>query len=580
MSEQSRRRADAPADDLPEDLPDDRYEAWVASHLALEHLQVLRQQGPTVARLERWAGQAAEHGWPEVHVQLLDCRLLSAVLGGAGPREVRERADALLAAALRSEDEVLLARALACRVQNLVANGQPGSVAEDFPGEVARAVAMLDDAMRAGPAVLGSRAAELPAAYVECGLAYYRYELWELEAEMYDRAERACALPFDDALQVVVELTRSVIPFNRQESDCTLVCALLEAGRDDEAREVARRGPAARAAPRARLPEVWQLEAAAQDHLLAVVAAGPQVPASACDVPAALHEALGRSTWQGYRGHLHLAAALARRARGDLAGAAAEAALAVERFDGYGPTPRNLALALAALGTPESAAHRYARHLVALRWDARLHVLAAARARLTAAGTVRDGEALRRQLLTDELTGLGSRRAWTQALDRLRTADDTAVAVVLLDLDAFKRVNDAFGHAVGDEVLRAAGALLGESARGDDLVVRFGGDEFALLARLDGPDDLSGRARAMVEALRRHDWEPLAAGLRVTGSAGHASGRARDVDALLASADARLYAAKAAGRDRAHTQSKQQPRTLTQQPAAGPVRPVTRPRGR
>lgn len=560
MPVQSQRRADAPADDLPDGLPADRYEAWVAAHLALEQLQILRDQGPTVVRLDRWTGQAVERGWPEVHVQLLDCRLLSAVLGGAGPQEVRDRADALLAAALRSEDEVLLARALACRVQNLVASGQPGSLAEDFPGEVARAVAMLDDAMRAGPAALGDRAGDLPAAYVECGLAYYRYELWELEAEMYDRAERACALPVDDALQVVVELTRKVLPMNRQENDCTLACALLEVGRDDEARDVARRRPAAhptaRPEPRSRLPELWRLETAAQDHLLTVVAAGPDVAASACDVPAELYEALGRSTWQGYRGLLHLAAALARRARGDLPGAAAEAALAVERFDGYGPTQRNLALALAALATPESPAHRYARHLVTLRWDARLHVLAAARARLAAAGTVRDGEALRRQLLTDELTGLGSRRAWTQALDRLRAADDVAgVAVVLLDLDAFKHVNDTFGHTVGDEVLRVVGALLGDAARGDDLVVRFGGDEFALLARLDGPDDLSGRAQAMVEALRRHDWEPLAAGLRVTGSAGHASGAAHDVDALLATADARLYAAKAAGRDRAHTQT-------------------------
>ncbi|WP_088319663.1 diguanylate cyclase [Kineosporia sp. R_H_3] len=556
MSVQPRGRADALADDLPDDLPEDRYEAWVASHLALENLQILRDQGPTVVRLERWAEQAERRGWPEVHVQLLDCRLLSAALAEAGPQEIRDRADALLAAATRSDDEVLLARAIACRVQNLVASGQPGSLAEDFPGEVARAVAMLDDAMRAGPAALGARAAELPAAYVECGLAYYRYELWELEAEMYDRAERACALPLDDALQVVVDLTRKIIPMNRQENDCTLVCALLEVGRDEDARDVARRRPAAAPAPRGRLPELWQLEIAAQDHLLTVVAAGPDAPEEACEVPAGLYEALGRSTWRGYRGLLHLAAALARRARGDLVGAAAEATLAVERFDGYGPTPRNLALGLAALGTPESPAHRYARHLVGLRWDARLHVLAAARARLVAAGTLRDGEALRRQLLTDELTRLGSRRAWTQALEELRADGDAGrVAVVLLDLDAFKQVNDTFGHTVGDKVLRVVGALLADAARGDDLVVRLGGDEFALLARPDGTDDLSGRAREMVDALRRHDWEPLAAGLRVTASAGHASGPADAVDTLLATADARLYAAKAAGRDRAYTQA-------------------------
>ncbi|MEE8451035.1 MAG: GGDEF domain-containing protein, partial [Thermoguttaceae bacterium] len=103
----------------------------------------------------------------------------------------------------------------------------------------------------------------------------------------------------------------------------------------------------------------------------------------------------------------------------------------------------------------------------------------------------RDGEQLRRQLsqeaATDPLTGLPNRRAWDRTLGR-RLADAVGgsqrrgrLCVALLDLDHFKRINDARGHAVGDDVLRAVGRSLCDTLREEDFTARLGGDEFGLL---------------------------------------------------------------------------------------------------
>jgi diguanylate cyclase (GGDEF)-like protein len=121
---------------------------------------------------------------------------------------------------------------------------------------------------------------------------------------------------------------------------------------------------------------------------------------------------------------------------------------------------------------------------------------------------------------------------------------------VLLDVDEFKAVNDVHGHAVGDEVLRVLGRLLGDAIRPSDLAVRLGGDEFALFLVSDGDRRLGTRVERLVEEIRGHDWQRLAPGLRVTVSAGQAVGEASDVDTLLRVADEHLYRAKAEGRDR------------------------------
>lgn len=153
---------------------------------------------------------------------------------------------------------------------------------------------------------------------------------------------------------------------------------------------------------------------------------------------------------------------------------------------------------------------------------------------------------------TDALTGLPNRRAADEALPReISRADRTggSLCAVMLDIDKFKRVNDGFGHAVGDGVLRHIADVIQSQARSADLVARWGGEEFVALLSSDlaGARLFAERVRAAVEALE------LPQVGRVTISAGigqYAADGSGSAERLLADADARLYEAKAAGRNR------------------------------
>ena len=155
---------------------------------------------------------------------------------------------------------------------------------------------------------------------------------------------------------------------------------------------------------------------------------------------------------------------------------------------------------------------------------------------------------------TDELTGLANRRAFvemgTAAVDQARRYD-RALALVMVDIDYFKRINDTHGHAAGDEVLRSVARVIKETARVADTPGRLGGEEFALLL----PETAVAAASTLAERLR-HDVAALVVPhngteLRCTCSFGVAE---RDqavfnLDALLGKADAALYLAKAQGRN-------------------------------
>jgi diguanylate cyclase (GGDEF)-like protein len=156
-------------------------------------------------------------------------------------------------------------------------------------------------------------------------------------------------------------------------------------------------------------------------------------------------------------------------------------------------------------------------------------------------------EALRDQALRDPLTGLLNRRALEQRFAQGMVAP---AALVLLDLDHFKRINDMHGHAQGDAVLCAFAAELRSAVRSGDAVFRIGGEEFALL--LPGLNATQAQQRML--ALHAH-----LAGARLAGLAQPIGFSAGVVDAsvagaglpgLLATADEALYRAKAAGRGR------------------------------
>jgi two-component system, cell cycle response regulator len=166
-------------------------------------------------------------------------------------------------------------------------------------------------------------------------------------------------------------------------------------------------------------------------------------------------------------------------------------------------------------------------------------------------------EELRRLSLTDPVTSVSNRRAFDESLrqDIARARRSGApLALVMLDLDHFKRVNDGHGHPVGDEVLRAFAARLRTWAREGDRVFRHGGEEFALLL---GDTDLEGAATLAARIVAATAADPFAVSsgsIDITCSAGAASlDREDDLVgiALCTRADAALYRAKREGRNRA-----------------------------
>ena len=162
---------------------------------------------------------------------------------------------------------------------------------------------------------------------------------------------------------------------------------------------------------------------------------------------------------------------------------------------------------------------------------------------------------IRYQATHDALTGLPNRNLLGQRLDAALVGAGNSgerLAVAFLDLDRFKLVNDALGHRIGDDLLRAVGDRLTVALGGDDTVARMGGDEFILLLKDVGdPDRTEARLDPVLEALR----PPFHIGgheLHITASMGVSlypeSGL--DADQLLKAADVALYRAKALGRDR------------------------------
>jgi two-component system cell cycle response regulator len=150
----------------------------------------------------------------------------------------------------------------------------------------------------------------------------------------------------------------------------------------------------------------------------------------------------------------------------------------------------------------------------------------------------------------DPLTGLFNRRRFEAALAEFQAAGHI-YAVAMIDIDHFKKINDGFSHMVGDQVLREIGGLILSTVRGEDLAVRYGGEEFALLLKSASPvlgHDVCNRLR---ETIAAWGWDGIATGLSVTASIGLASStEVPQPDKLLQLADQRLYAAKAAGRNR------------------------------
>jgi diguanylate cyclase (GGDEF)-like protein/PAS domain S-box-containing protein len=164
-------------------------------------------------------------------------------------------------------------------------------------------------------------------------------------------------------------------------------------------------------------------------------------------------------------------------------------------------------------------------------------------------------ELLRGLAETDSLTGLANRRKAGTVLEHflgLCHRHGHTLAFAILDLDHFKRVNDQLGHAAGDEVLRRVAHLLQQSFRGEDVVARWGGEEFAVAMYASTQVDGARRLAVVLDTLRRERFQAAGEAFEVTFSAGVAEypSNAANAEALYRVADEALYKAKEAGRAR------------------------------
>lgn len=210
-------------------------------------------------------------------------------------------------------------------------------------------------------------------------------------------------------------------------------------------------------------------------------------------------------------------------------------ALAAESGSAIGPS---LHLAVPVLAAVIAA--------LAVRWALRLHRRWRA--------LVADNERLARLALCDELTGLGNRRAFDEhlagALARAERYGE-AVSLLIIDVDGMKRLNDTFGHRLGDRALQGIGAVLAACVRTADVAARFGGDEFAVILTSTTSEEaahVAERIRSEIAALGVPGAHRLTASIGVASFARRGA-RADSAADLFARADSAMYLAKHGGRN-------------------------------
>ncbi|MDF2967027.1 MAG: Cellulose synthesis regulatory protein [Nocardioidaceae bacterium] len=505
-----------------------RNTARLDAHRLVQRVQTGDYEAEVQASLE----SAEKNGWSEVVRVLLYADLVRVwVRRDADPGTTIQR---LYERAERDGDPVMLAAALASRAEYQYESSS-ATVRERANRDLARAVALL----RAG----GGGALERGTAFIDCGLAYRQRELWELEEQMYACA--AATLPDceEPLLEGALRLNQTVVRVHQ-------ACGLREIGEFDALRLLGRRSAAA---------STWSdlasdgfgVEERVARHLLArLLDESPREASAALDHQLTVAQHPGELPEHGM---LRLADALHAAQEGDWAQVAEQTATAMTLLGNeVGPPVIALTLRLAAQagvagGSPGIGPElAYGDWSARRRWDARQQLLSAARAGLETEQLRVERDEHAHQAHVDELTGLANRRGYTRHAQRIRSRGST-IAALLVDVDAFKAVNDTFGHTVGDSVLVLVSSVLSTGIRPGDLVARLGGDEFVVL--LDRVDAASARARAAdtMARLALVDWARLATGLDVTISIGVAAGPGSDPEEILLRADRALYQSKARG---------------------------------
>jgi len=176
-----------------------------------------------------------------------------------------------------------------------------------------------------------------------------------------------------------------------------------------------------------------------------------------------------------------------------------------------------------------------------------------------ALGNLKLRESLKNQSICDSLTGLFNRRYMEESLERefsRAKRNKTAVAIIMMDLDHFKRFNDTFGHQAGDALLRALGDLLKRSTRGQDMACRYGGEEFAIVlsdANLEGALKRAETLRQQVKQLSVEYAGQLLGAVSISMGVALFPEHGTTMSEVLRASDQALYCAKREGRDRVST---------------------------
>jgi diguanylate cyclase len=195
---------------------------------------------------------------------------------------------------------------------------------------------------------------------------------------------------------------------------------------------------------------------------------------------------------------------------------------------------------------------RLATMLAGGLWDERERRLESIEVQLRLTDLAAENRDAHRASLEDPLTGLGNRRCLDAALDDLSQHRPAgAISMIFVDIDDFKAVNDTLSHGIGDLVLVDLAGLLTSHCRGDDVVVRFGGDEFVLVLREVPVQAAATIAERIRRSVLSHEWNRIHPALRIRVSVGVAEHRAgMDFRDVVKAADRAVYASKKLGRNR------------------------------
>jgi diguanylate cyclase (GGDEF)-like protein len=510
----------------------DRDPMSVGHEAAIEHAYLLIEaaQGHNdAAAVERAEVEARARGWEDVRLLLHMARSLACLEDGV---DDTEHVNAMLDTALLLGDPDLLALSVALKALRCASRRRLATTGESAAALLVESVVLLDEADGTGLVVHRANA------LIEAACVAHELGFWELAQEYYQLTEQTLEAPEPRWAETIRRQVR-VVSINSFDLTLDWASCLAAIGQWEDATAKARTVLAVGDPTDDGWPPGWVGEVHSMRHLLAAIAGDPAVPAE------------GRVATLG--------AAFSAARAGD---AETAAQLAVQAGDDVGiPLPTGtklLRLCIAAKkpGTnPE--AMRYGDELAVLRWNDRLDRMSGMRDAIAVERRRRDHEQLRRDLVVDELTGLANRRGYQAYLSGLgektgleERTDEQAYAVMMIDVDHFKAVNDGFGHDVGDLVLARLGQILSMHVRPIDLAARLGGDEFVVILADVHAEIPAGRAQQILDAVRSHPWDDLAPGLKVSVSIGVHHGSRRELPALLTDADRSLYHAKHDGRGR------------------------------